>query len=260
MKLSDDQVRQFEEEGYFFLPELFSRAEVDALMAEVPAIFAQRRPEIVRERTGDAVRTVFAAHTFSEAYARLGRHPRLIGPAMQLLGDQVYIHQYKINAKAAFDGDVWQWHQDYGTWHADDQMPEARAMNLAIFLEDVTQFNGPLMLIPGSHKSGRLEAGHDRGTTSYPLWTIDNETISRLVAEGGIVAPTGPAGSGLFFHANLVHGSPGNMSPFSRTIVYLSVNAVSNAIRRFKRPEYIAHRDFTPVVPLADDCLLGDTP
>jgi ectoine hydroxylase len=260
MKLDDDQVRQFEEEGYIFLPELFGRPEVEALMAEVPAIFAQRGPEIVRERTGDVVRTVFAAHTFCEAYARLGRHPRLIGPAMQLLGEEVYVHQYKINAKAAFDGDVWQWHQDYGTWHADDEMPEARAMNLAVFLDDVTQFNGPLMLIPGSHKEGRIEAGHDRGTTSYPLWTIDNETISRLVAEGGLVAPTGPAGSGLFFHGNLVHGSPSNMSPFSRTIVYLSVNAVSNAIRRFKRPDYIAQRDFTPIVPLADDCLLGDMP
>ena len=48
------------------------------------------------------------------------------------------MHQFKVNAKAAFDGDVWQWHQDYGTWKRDDEMPEPRAMNIAVFLDDVT--------------------------------------------------------------------------------------------------------------------------
>ena len=82
----------------------------------------------------------------------------------------------------------------FWTWHADDQMPEARAMNIAIFLDDVNEFNGPLMLIPGSHKLGVLEAGHDTQTTSYPLWTLDSKTISSLANKGGIVAPKGPAG------------------------------------------------------------------
>ena len=49
------------------------------------------------------------------------------------------------------------------------------------------------------------------------------------------------------------------MSPWNRTIVYLSLCAVSNHIRRFKRPEYIAHRDFAPITPLADDCLLDES-
>jgi ectoine hydroxylase len=255
MKLDQDQVRAFEEEGYVFLPELFSTVEVGRLMAEVPAIFAQHRPENVREQGGDVVRTAFAAQTYNEAFARLARHPRLIGPAMQILDGPVYIHQFKVNAKAAFNGDVWQWHQDYGTWARDDLMPEVRAMNLAVFLEDVTEHNGPLMLIPGSHKEGTLEAGHDTGTTSYPLWTVADETITRLVAAGGIVSPKGPAGSGLFFHGNLVHGSPSNMSPMNRTIVYISVCHVDNHVRRFKRPEWIAHRDFTPIASLPDDCL-----
>jgi ectoine hydroxylase len=62
----------------------------------------------------------------------------------------------------------------------------------------------------------------------------------------------------LLFHSCLVHGSSSNMSPWDRTIVYLSLCAVSNHIRRFKRPEYIAHRDFTPIECLPDDCLLRD--
>ena len=58
------------------------------------------------------------------------------------------MHQFKINAKAAFDGEVWQWHQDYGTWKRDDGMPEARAMNISVFLDEVMPVNGPLMFIP----------------------------------------------------------------------------------------------------------------
>ncbi len=257
MKLNAEQMARFAEEGYVFVSELFSQDEVKVLMDEVPGIYAQRRDEVVREKDGETVRSAFAVQTYSEAFYRLSRHPRLIEPAMQLVDGPVYMHQFKINAKAAFNGDVWQWHQDYGTWSRDDLMPEPRATNLALFLEEVNQFNGPLLFIPGSHKGGVIEAGHDRVTTSYPLWTIDDETISRLVEEGGIVAPTGPAGSGVFFHCNLVHGSPSNMTPWNRTIVYISACQVDNHIRRFKRAEWIAHRDFTPIEPLTDDCLLA---
>jgi ectoine hydroxylase len=226
------------------------------LTDEVPALYAQRRPENVREKTGDVVRTNFAAHMYSYPFAKLARHPRMVEPIKQLFGEDVYMHQFKINGKAAFDGDVWQWHQDYGTWRADDQMPEARAMNIAIFLDEVNEFNGPLMFIPGSHKLGVLDAEHDTMTTSYPLWTINHDTIGKLVERGGIVAPKGPAGSMILFHGCLVHASTSNLSPWNRVSVYLSLCAVSNHIRRFKRPGYIAHRDFTPIQCLPDDCLL----
>jgi ectoine hydroxylase len=193
---------------------------------------------------------------YSAPFARLARHPRMVEPVKQLFGEDVYMHQFKINGKAAFDGDVWQWHQDYGTWRADDQMPEARAMNVAIFLDEVNEFNGPLMFIPGSHKLGVLDAEHDVATTSYPLWVINKDTITKLVERGGIVAPKGPAGSMILFHGCLVHASTSNLSPWNRVSVYLSLCAVSNHIRRFKRPGYIAHRDFAPIQCLPDDCLL----
>src|SRR6266705_1281279 len=162
----------------------------------------------------------------------------------------------KLNAKAAFEGDVWQWHQDYGTWARDDGMPEPRAMNIAVFLDEVMPINGPLMLVPKSHKHGVLSAGHDEETTSYPLWTLDNETVTRLVNEGGIVAPTGKPGSVLMFHGNLVHASAPNITPYPRRIVYLTLCAVSNYIRKPTRPEWIAHRDFKPIEPVADSALL----
>jgi ectoine hydroxylase len=132
-------------------------------------------------------------------------------------------------------------------------------MNVSVFMDEVNEFNGPLLFIPGSHKLGAIDAKHDLSTTSYPLWTIDNDTITQLVARGGIVAPKGPPGSMMLFHSCLVHGSPSNMSPWHRNIVYLSLCAVSNHIRRFKRPEWIAHRDFTPIEALADNCLTDST-
>jgi ectoine hydroxylase len=186
----------------------------------------------------------------------------MIEPVQQLFGDEaLYMHQFKVNGKMAFEGDVWQWHQDYGTWKNDDCMPTERAMNIAIFLDDVNEFNGPLMFIPGSHRKGVIDAQHDLTTTSYPLWTVDNQLIASLVEraggkQGGIVSPKGPAGSMILFHSCLVHASTSNLSPWNRVSVYLSLCAIGNHIQRFKRPEYIAHRDFTPIECLPDDCLL----
>jgi ectoine hydroxylase len=267
MKLSQAQREQFDRDGYLFFPRLFTPQETRVLTDAVPGLYERREVYNVRERGSDAVRTNFAAHMYSEPFARLARHPRMVEPVQDLFGEALYMHQFKINGKMAFEGDVWQWHQDYGTWLNDDLMPTERAMNVAIFLDDVSEFNGPLMFIPGSHKRGVIDAQHDLTTTSYPLWTIDNDLIRQLVARaggpggfdaagrhvgGGMVSPKGPAGSMILFHSCL--------SPFNRVSVYLSLCAVSNHIRRFKRPEYIAHRDFRPIECLPDDCLLKPYP
>ena len=265
MQLTPEQVQTFSEQGYLFFPGLFSAQETGALIDAVPELYSRREAYNVREKGRDAVRTNFAAHLYSEPFARLARHPRMIKPVEQLLHEALYMHQFKINGKMAFDGDVWQWHQDYGTWLNDDLMPEPRAMNVAIFLDDVNEFNGPLMFIPGSHKKGVLKAGHDLTTTSYPLWTLDHALFGELVQRsggrnGGMVSPKGPAGSMILFHGCLVHASSSNLSPWNRVSVYLSLCAVSNHIRRHKRPEYIAHRDFTPIQCLPDDCLVKGYP
>ena len=265
MKLTAEQREQFARDGYLFFPGLFSAQETGRLNAAVPELYSRREAFNVREKGSEAVRTNFAAHLYSEPFARLARHPRMVEPVQDLLGEPLYMHQFKINGKMAFEGDVWQWHQDYGTWLNDDMMPTERAMNVAIFLDDVNEHNGALMFIPGSHRKGVVQARHDLTTTSYPLWTVDNALIAALVERaggrnGGIVSPKGPAGSMILFHSCLVHASSANLSPWNRVSVYLSLCAVSNHIRRHKRPEYIAHRDFTPILCLPDDCLLQDYP
>jgi ectoine hydroxylase len=265
MRLTQEQIDQFDREGYLFFPGQFSPTETRTLIDAVPPLYSRREAWNVREKGKDAVRTNFAAHLVSKPFATLARHPRMVQPVVDIFGEPVYMHQFKINGKMAFEGDVWQWHQDYGTWLNDDMMPTERAMNVAIFLDDVNEYNGPLMFIPGSHKRGVIEAKHDLATTSYPLWTVDNALIAQLVERaggrnGGIVSPKGPAGSMILFHSCLVHASTSNLSPWNRVSVYLSLCAVSNHIRRFKRPGYIAHRDFTPIECLPDDCLLRDYP
>lgn len=255
MRLSTEQLEQFRDDGFLILPSLFSRDEVAALTGALPRLYAEETPANFREKNG-LVRTTMGLHLRDDTYARVVRHPRLVEPAMQILeDDQLYIQQVKVNVKAAFGGEVWQWHYDFATHHREDGVPKPLALNLHILLDDVTEFNGPLWFIPGSHKGGPVPTHLDTVTTSYPLWCVEAPEIARLAGARGIVSAKGPAGTALIFGDSLVHGSPPNMSPWNRRIFSLILNPVSNAGRANKRPDWQHHRDLSPVVPLADDCL-----
>jgi len=257
MRLTAGQLADFHTQGFVVLPALFSRAEVDVLRGELPRLFAEDTPANIREKASGEVRTVMGLHLRSEVFARLCQHPRFVEPARQILEtDQLYIQQVKINAKVAFSGEAWQWHYDFATHHAEDGVPEPLALNLHVFLDDVTEHNGPLVFIHGSHREGPVRTTLDTQTTSYALWTVDNETVARLAGTGGLVTATGGAGTALIFGDCLVHGSPPNLSPWDRRIFSVILNPIANAQTRFARPDFVHHRDFTPVAPLADDCLL----
>ncbi|MFO1114029.1 MAG: proline hydroxylase, partial [Rhodospirillales bacterium] len=79
MLLNAEQLATFDREGYLFLPDCFSEEEVALLRAEALRIYAEDRKEVWRETSG-APRTAFAAHTYHEAFRRLGADPRLIRP------------------------------------------------------------------------------------------------------------------------------------------------------------------------------------
>lgn len=255
MKLGEADLERFDRDGFLILPGLFGADEVGLLRDQVPAIFAQDHPGNIREKDSGEVRTAMGLHLRNDVFARLVRHPRLVEPAMQILGPDLYIQQVKVNVKAAFTGEVWQWHHDFGTHGGEDGVPAPLALNLHVFLDDVSELNGPLYFLPGSHKQGPAPAWLDTETTSYPLWVVERETVTRLAAERGMVAATGPAGTALIFGDCLVHASPANISPWDRRIFSLILNPVSNALTRDQRPDYKHHRDLTPVRPLADDCL-----
>ena len=83
MRLSPEQIRSFDEQGFVFFPNCFSEEEIALLRDEAERILKLDRQEIWREKTG-APRTAFAAHTFSEIFSLLARHPRLIEPLRQI--------------------------------------------------------------------------------------------------------------------------------------------------------------------------------
>lgn len=248
MILDDHQLTAFHEAGVIALPGLFSLDEVDRITDRLPDLFAERCPENIRERSSDVVRTAMGLHRRDELFARLVRDPRLVTAAQQILDDDnLYIQQVKVNAKEAFTGEQWQWHYDFATHHHFDGVPEPLALNLHIFLDEVTEFNGPLVFIPGSHRHGPAPTSLDTTTTSYPLWTVPNDAVTLLAADRGLVSPKGPAGTMLIFGDALVHGSPGNLSPWGRRIFSLIVNPVRNRQRTFARADHLHHSDFAPV-------------
>ena len=257
MRLTQDQVEAWRRDGFLFVEGLLSAQEMAVVRAELPALLALRRQEVVLEKDGATVRSLLNLHLYNAVFEALVRHPGLIGPTMQLLESQVYIFQSILNMKHAFTGDVWQWHQDYPTYRADDGMLAPRVVNVLLFVEEVSEFNGPLMLIPGTHDETFETPEVDVKTTSYPLRSLDHGTIAQHARARGIAAPKGPAGSVIFAHTNIIHGSGPNMSPWGRALLSLTLNSVENkTVGKSVRPDYIVLDDFTAVEPLAEDCLL----
>ena len=258
MILDADQLATFHQDGVIAIPDLFSQEEVDAITARLPKLFAERCPENFRERSSDVVRTAMGLHLRDPLFARLVRDQRFVVAAQQILGDEdLYIMQVKVNAKEAFTGEQWQWHYDFATHHREDGVPEPLALNMHIFLDEVTEFNGPLIFVPQSHLDGPVATELDIATTSYPLWTVAPEVVKPLADRGGLYCPKGPPGTVLIFGDTMLHSSPPNMSPWDRRIFSLILNPVSNHQTKFGRPEHQHHSDFTPVQAL-DSSFLSD--
>ena len=156
MRWTEEQLAEFDRNGVLFVERLFTDKEVTALNSELPKILRREGPVNLKEQKSNSIRSAIAPHHSSELYKRLSLHPRIIEPAMQYLGGPVYLHQFKVNTKNAHDGEIWHWHQDYRTWFEDDGMPEPNIINAALFLDDVTEFNGPIMFVVGSHKLGMI--------------------------------------------------------------------------------------------------------
>lgn len=261
MTLSDVHIEAFARSGYLLLPELFSRQEIELLKSELPALFAAAASSRIMEADGHVVRSVYGSHRTSELCQQLTRHPRLLLPARQLLRSDVYVHQFKINAKAALGGDRWEWHQDYIFWRNEDGMPANRVVNVAVYLDDVTEFNGPILLLEGSHHEGVIEpravavSGWESHLSASLTYALDAETVKRLVGRWSMRAAKGPAGTVLMFDPNLVHGSSPNMSPFDRAIAMVTFNSTENVLplQTNPRPEFLASRDFRPLTPVTDD-------
>lgn len=257
MKLDPAQLAQLQTQGFLVLPSLFSDQEVDVLSAEVDTLLADARPENALEADGKEVRNLHSIHRRSKIFDRLARHPRLLEPARQIVGEDtaLYLQQCKINLKAPFVGAGYEWHTDFATHHSRDGVPQPLALNLHVFLDDVTEFNGPLYFAPGSHRMN-VPAVKSVDGQAWELWTIPNDTVRDVVNKTGLVSIKGPRGTGLIFGDLLLHVSGHNVSPWGRRIVSSIVNPVHNRMTTDNPHAFQHERDFTPLVTAADDCLL----
>lgn len=246
MRLTPEQLEHYSIDGYLFLRDVFDANEIDALKAEQAAIFAHDLESHLRAQSGEFLGTT-AMHETSALYARLLQDERLLDIAEQILGPSLYCHQYKIILKQPFGKLSLPWHQDYAPWLHHDGMPAPRALSIGIYLDEMNEFNGPITFIPGSHAGGLIdyELIDVPGTTPIP--SLPDETVSRLAAQNGLVAPKGPAGSMVVFDSCVAHASGQNLSPYPRDLVYLSYNPVDNAIQQPTRPSHFASRDFSPL-------------
>ena len=260
-------LEQYEENGLLHEESLFGADELRGWMNELNRLRAddsiRAAPESVIEPDSNELRSVFAVHRMSPVMRKLASDPRIVGIAEQLLGGPVYVHQSRINYKGGFRGKEFYWHSDFETWHVEDGLPAMRTVSCSISLTPNFPHNGPLMLIPGSHRRfvacvGQTPENHYKDSLRrQSLGIPDDESLDKLVREFGIVASTGPAGSVTFFDCNTMHGSASNITPFARSNIFIVYNSLQNKpvapfCGRAQRPNFIAEReDFTPAAQLS---------
>ncbi|MBI1237789.1 MAG: ectoine hydroxylase [Alphaproteobacteria bacterium] len=250
-------IARYERDGFLVLESLLQPHEVEALVAAARDLL--RAPDrletetLIRERESQEVRSIFKIHAQSKIFAALAADPRIADIARFILDDDVYIHQSRLNYKPGFRGKEFYWHSDFETWHVEDGMPAMRALSASILLTDNSALNGPLLLVPGSHRHfvscvGETPDDHYKHSLRRQDYGVpDDQSLEHLVAAGGIVAGAGKAGTVVLFDCNTMHGSNGNITPEPRSNAFFVYNAVSNRLEApfgppTPRPEFIAAR------------------
>ncbi len=252
----------FDRDGFITISGLITAQHAQDLLAEAHHLGNNpkwRRDErTIIEPDSYEVRSIFEAHAISERFAQLVADKRIAGIARQLLGSEVTIHQSRINLKPGFTGKEFDWHSDFETWHAEDGLPAMRTVSVSIALTPNYECNGPLMIIPGSHRTfvpcvGDTPDSHYRQSLRrQEIGVPDHDNVRVLAEQNGIRTLIGDTGSAVFFDSNCLHGSNSNISPYPRSNVFIVYNSVDNALvapyaGTKPRPSYIASRIPSPV-------------
>ncbi|HDR8948393.1 TPA: phytanoyl-CoA dioxygenase family protein [Burkholderia contaminans] len=262
MKLTASQLEAYERDGFLVLPELFSGEEVEHMKSELRRIQKIDTDHLVREKTGGIAKTIYKVHeaespTASAVFHSAVRSPRLLDPAQQLIDDpELYVYHTKCNLKTAIDGSVWQWHQDFGTWHIDG-VKEPQMTTALVMLDEPTEMGGCLYFIPGSHKLGSLDPTFDEAT-GYRFYVVPKPTMLDILSSHPKAVPIiGRPGTVVFFDANIVHSSGHNLSGDDRWQAYVVYNQVKNKPEPVEqpRPDYVRSTNFVPLELGSDEIL-----
>jgi ectoine hydroxylase len=231
------------------------------VLLEQLSMLAGYTESVALEADGKTPRAFHGGYEQNVALNNLTRLDAVLRPVQQILRDDVYVYQFKVNLKAAFVGDIWPWHQDYSFWSKEDQMPAPRAVTVGIFLDDVTEFNGPIYFIRASHRSGChdiVQRQSDKPADDNWLrhvgaslsYQTDPRKVTHFASLYGMLAPKGRRGTILFFDCNVIHASPPNISPIQRRIIFITYNSVHNVPVNARRPAFLVNRNVSPLEPL----------
>jgi len=258
------KIEQYRREGVCFIDRINTLEEMKDLETEIANLMEENVPGTIYEEDGKTIRGMHGCHLSSSIFDKLTRHPVLLDFIEDILQTKVYVHQLKINFKNAFNGTKWDWHQDFVFWNREDGIPKPDLINVMIALDDINEFNGPLFLIPNSHKKGAideknglviLDAEKDsnwkNGFSEKLKYTIDENKVKSLVDENGLLLGKCNYGNIMFFDSNVVHASSPNISPYNRKVLIITYNSVINQsiFRVPSRPEYISARECRALEP-----------
>jgi ectoine hydroxylase-related dioxygenase (phytanoyl-CoA dioxygenase family) len=223
--LSTSDVTFYREQGYLVVPDVLDVSTLETVRREMARILDGARAVAAHTDMYDLepghrtdsprVRRVKTPHRFFPVFQRLLRHPRLVAILQDLLGLGIRLHGSKINLKSPRYGSPVEWHQDWAFYpHTNDDL-----LAVGVMLDDCTSDNGPLLVVPGSHR-GPIFDHHADG---YFCGAIDPAAIRDEIARA--VPLTGRAGSMSFHHVRLVHGSAQNVSSLPRTLLLYEYGA-----------------------------------
>ncbi|WP_334120721.1 phytanoyl-CoA dioxygenase family protein [Limnobacter sp.] len=266
--LKKEQLAQFEHDGYLVLTDVFSAHELDGLRAAAERVSkncAETHPgQLIKEASEDAddqqLRTLFGVHGMEGLLQDTASNPHMLEVIQFLLGDQVYIHQSRLNFKSPHYGSGFEWHSDFETWHAEDGMPGMRAISATVLLTDEVSADGSLKFMPRSHKTFVACPGETPETTGYreafkkqAVGKPPALFLSLLEENGGVQEVVAPAGSVLLFDCNVMHGAGKNTSEHLRANLFYVYNALSNTLNApyaadEPRPEFLATRKVKPLM------------
>jgi len=217
--VTKSQIEHYRELGYLVISGALPRDLLASLRTTVDEIVAGAAKmtahtdvydlEDTHTAAAPRVRRIKTPHKHFHFFAELTRHPRITDILAQILGPDIRLHGSKLNMKSAGYGAAVEWHQDWAFYpHTNDDV-----LATGIYLDDCSMENGPLLVVPGSHK-GPVFDHHANG---YFTGAMDPEV--EAAGYDRAVALMGEAGSMTIHHARLVHGSALNRSSKPRRLL-----------------------------------------
>jgi ectoine hydroxylase len=240
------ELREFEENGYVFVPDLLTADETDLLLATAREDHEMLSHAFdVNDTSGRKTRLSLWNHPGDDIYGMVSRSTRIVNRMELFLGGEVYHYHSKLMLKEPRVGGAWEWHQDYGYWYQNGCLFPHMASCL-IALDRATRENGCLQVLKGSHHMGRVEHGRFGGQTG-----ADPERVEAAMKRLDLVYCEMEPGTALFFHSNLLHASAANVSERSRWSIICCYNAAHND--PYKESH---HPRYTPLQKVGDDAIL----